>query len=125
MDEVADLAYFDPDTFRIDPAALPPAAQAAMAGNRAALAVYAGQAMTDPGLDARLAGVTAPALVIWGEADQIAGPDYGRAFAAAIPGARFQLLTATGHLPQLETPGQLLGPVWEFADAHAAHHPAH
>ena len=124
MDQVADLAYFDPDTFRIDPAALPPAAQAALAGNRDALAVYAGQTMTDPGLAARLAGVTAPVLVIWGEADQIAGPDYGRALAAAIPGAQFQLLAGTGHLPQLETPGQLLGPVWDFADSHAASHPA-
>jgi pimeloyl-ACP methyl ester carboxylesterase len=124
MDQVADLAYFEPDKFRIDPAALPPAARQAMAGNRAALAAYAGQAMSDPGLAARLAGVTAPALVLWGEADRIADPDYGRAFAAAIPGARFQLLTGTGHLPQLETPGQLLGPVWDFADAHAAGHPA-
>jgi pimeloyl-ACP methyl ester carboxylesterase len=124
MDQVADLAYFDPDKFRIDPAALPPAAQAAMAGNRDALAAYAGQAMSDPGLAARLGGVTAPTLVLWGEADRIADPDYGRAFAAAIPGAQFQLLTGTGHLPQLETPAQLLGPVWDFADAHAPSHPA-
>jgi pimeloyl-ACP methyl ester carboxylesterase len=124
MDEVADLAYYDPDAFRIDVAALPPAAQAAMAGNRAALAAYAGASMTDPGLAGRLAGVTAPTLVIWGEADRIADPDYGRAFAAAIPGARFQLLTGTGHLPQLETPGQLLGPVWDFAGAHATAPPA-
>ena len=28
----------------------------------------------------------------------------GRAYAAAIPGAGFQLLKDTGHLPQLETP---------------------
>jgi pimeloyl-ACP methyl ester carboxylesterase len=120
MDQVADLAYHDPDKFRIDPAALPPAAQQAMAGNRDALAAYAGQAMTDPGLAARLAGVTAPTLVIWGEADRIADPGYGRALAAAIPGARFQELAGTGHLPQLETPGLLLGPVRDFAGAHAA-----
>jgi pimeloyl-ACP methyl ester carboxylesterase len=53
-----------------------------------------------------------PALVVWGECDRIADPDYGRAFAAAIPGARFQLLTGAGHTPQLETPGQLLDAVW-------------
>jgi transposase len=29
-------------------------------------------------------------------------PGYGRAFADAIPGARFELLTDTGHLPQME-----------------------
>jgi pimeloyl-ACP methyl ester carboxylesterase len=125
MDQVAQLSYHDPARFRIDPAALPPAAQAIMAGNRAALAVYGGTSMTDPSLAARLAGVTAPTLVLWGEADQIADPDYGRAYAAAIPGAQFRLLTATGHLPQIETPDQLLRPVWDFADTHATNRPAH
>ncbi len=46
-------------------------------------------------------------------------PDYGRAYAAAIPGARFQLLPATGHVPQIETPEQLLRAIQDFADAHA------
>ena len=119
MDQVAQLSYYDPAKFRIDLDALPPAAQAVMAGNRATLAVYSGPSMTDPGLAARLADVTAPALVLWGEADQIVDPDYGRAFAAAIPGAQFRLLTAAGHMPQFETPDQLLRSVWDFADAHA------
>jgi len=69
------------------------------------------------GLAARLAGVKVPVLVLWGEADRIADPDYGRAFAAAIPGARFELLKATGHLPQIETPDQLLEAIWAFTDA--------
>lgn len=128
MDQVAQLSYHDPAKFGIDPAALPPAAQAIMAGNRAALAVYGGTAMTDPGLAIRLAGITVPTpptLVLWGDADRIVDPDYGRAYAAAIPGAQFRLLTATGHLPQIETPDQLLPAVWDFADTHATHHPAH
>ena len=36
----------------------------------------------------------------------------GRAYAAAIPGAGFQLLKDTGHLPQLETPQQLMHEIW-------------
>jgi len=40
MDEVAQLSCQDPDTLGIEPTKLPPAAQAAMATNRAALAVY-------------------------------------------------------------------------------------
>ena len=80
-----------------------------MPGNRASLAVYAGTTFADPTLACCcLGGVTVPALVVWGEADRIVDPDYGRAYAAAIPGARFRLLAATGHLPQIETPGQLL-----------------
>jgi pimeloyl-ACP methyl ester carboxylesterase len=112
MDQVTQLSYHDPDRFRIDPATLPPAAQAGMAGNRATLAVYAGTAMSDPTLAGRLSVVETPTRVLWGDSDQIVDPDYGRAFAAAIPSARFQLLTDTGHLPQLETPDQLLQAIW-------------
>ena len=54
LDQVAELSYFNPDAFRIDPAALPPERAAAMAGNRAALLEYAGTAMADPGLRDRL-----------------------------------------------------------------------
>jgi len=40
--------------------------------------------MSDASLAVRLAGVTTPALVVWGDSDHIADADYGRAFAAAI-----------------------------------------
>ncbi len=112
LDQVYELSYCNPEPFRIDPSALPPAAQAIAAGNRATLATYAGAAMLDPALAGRLSAVGLPALVVWGECDRIADPDYGRAFAAAIPGARFQLLTGAGHMPQLETPGLLLETIW-------------
>jgi pimeloyl-ACP methyl ester carboxylesterase len=115
MDQVAQRAYYNPDKFRIDPTTLPPAAQAAMAANRTALAVYAGASMSDPSLLARLAEVALPVLVVWGEADQMVDQDYGRAYASAIPGAQFVLLRSTGHLPQMETPDQLLPVVWDFA----------
>jgi len=108
LPEIAQLSYHNPEPFRVDPSVLPPEAQAVLAGNRAALATYAGPAMVDPGLRARLAGVVVPTLVVWGDSDGIAGADYGRAFAEAIPGARFELLADTGHLPQLESPEKLL-----------------
>ncbi len=108
MDQVFQLSFHNPGPFRIDPATLPPAAQAIAAANRVTLATYAGTAMTDPTLAGRLASVAVPALVLWGDSDQIAGPGYGRAFADAIPKARFELLTGTGHMPQVETPGQVL-----------------
>ena len=113
--EVAELAYHDPDRFGIDPSKLSPEALKVMAGNRAALAMYAGTSMNEAGLAGRLAAVAKPTLVVWGDSDRIADVDYGRAFAAAIPGARFELLKDTGHLPQIETPGQLIDAVWTFA----------
>jgi pimeloyl-ACP methyl ester carboxylesterase len=117
LDQVAQLSYHDPTRFRIDPSTMSAQQQAAMAGNRASLAVYAGT--PDPTLGSRLARVTVPVLVIWGDSDGIADPEYGRAFAAAIPGARFLLLPATGHLPQLESPDQLLAAIREFTGAQA------
>jgi pimeloyl-ACP methyl ester carboxylesterase len=115
MDQVADLSYYRPDDFRIDVASLPDAAKAAMAGNRAALAVYGGPAMADPGLLDRLPAITVPVLVVWGAADRMIPPAHGRAYAAAIPGARLRLITEAGHLPQLETPAELLEIITEFA----------
>ena len=69
--------------------------------------------MSDPSLAGRLSGLQVPTLVLWGDSDQIVDPDYGRAYAAAIPTARFQLLKDTGHLPQMETPDQVLDAIWD------------
>jgi pimeloyl-ACP methyl ester carboxylesterase len=113
MDEVFARTFHNPEPFRIDPSTLPPAAQAIAAGNRAALAAYAGTSMTDANLAMRLATLDLPTLVLWGDSDRIADPDYGRAYAAAIPNARFKLLADTGHAPQLETPDQVLHAIAE------------
>ncbi len=71
--------------------------------------------MSDPGLTERLASLELPALVLWGDSDQIVDPDYGRAFAVAIPNSTFHLLADTGHVPQLQTPEHLLHAIWEWA----------
>lgn len=110
--ELADLAYADP-SYGIDPSTLPPEALAEMAGNRAALRLYAGTAMTDPTLLARLVGVDAPTTVIWGEADRIGDLALGRAFADAIAGASFEVVRKAGHLPQIEQPEALAELVWD------------
>jgi pimeloyl-ACP methyl ester carboxylesterase len=120
LDQVAELSYHDPGPFRIDPTAMSAEQRAVMAGNREALAVYGGTTMNDPGLGARLGQISVPTLVVWGDSDRIADPGYGRAYAAAIPGAQFRLLPATGHVPQVESPALLLGAIRDFASAHAA-----
>ncbi|WP_045315048.1 alpha/beta fold hydrolase [Lentzea aerocolonigenes] len=73
-----------------------------------ALIGYTGPSMFDPTLLSRLADVRIPVHVLWGESDRIVDPEYGKAYAAAIPGSTFTLLPRTGHLPQLETPQELL-----------------
>ncbi len=121
LDELMQLSYHAPAAFRVNPAQLSDAQRAVFAGNRAALAVYAGsRSSVDPTLRGRLGGIEVPALVLWGESDRVVDPAYGRAYADAIPRARFQLLPATGHVPQIETPAQLLAPIWQFASSPAA-----
>jgi len=113
-DQVAELTYHDPAPFRANPAAMSPAQQAVAASNRAALAVYAGRTFSDPTLVGRLAGLRVPTLVLWGSSDRVAPREVGRAYAAAIPGAHFQVLASTGHAPQIETPGLVLQAIVDF-----------
>jgi pimeloyl-ACP methyl ester carboxylesterase len=68
--------------------------------------------MADPTLLSRLGSVTIPTLVLWGDSDQIVEPAYGQAYAAAIPGARFEVLPGTGHMPQMEAPDLVVQRIW-------------
>jgi pimeloyl-ACP methyl ester carboxylesterase len=65
----------------------------------------------------RLGGITIPALVLWGESDRIVEPAYGRAYAGAIHSALFEVLPATGHMPQMETPALVLQKVLSSGEA--------
>ncbi|MFG2715152.1 alpha/beta fold hydrolase [Streptomyces goshikiensis] len=114
-DEVAALSFHDPARSPLAAAdRFTQAQRATMAANRETLSTYAGREMADPTLAGRLAATRVPTLVAWGTADRIASLGYGEAYAAAIPGAVFQPLADTGHLPQLETPETVLAAVAEF-----------
>lgn len=60
--------------------------------------------MYNPQLKQWLHCINVPTLVLWGASDRIVTPDYGRAYAGLIPGARFELIEAAGHHPELEQP---------------------
>jgi pimeloyl-ACP methyl ester carboxylesterase len=53
-------------------------------------------------LRAPLADVDLPAVVLVGRRDRLTPPRLGRAVAAAIPGARFEVLPGAGHMLPLE-----------------------
>ncbi|MFF9490061.1 alpha/beta fold hydrolase [Streptomyces sp. NPDC014676] len=80
-----------------------------------ALIGYTGPTMSDPTLAERLGDVRLPFHVLWGESDRIVTPEYGKAYAAAIPMATFTPLPRTGHMPQVETPEELLGALLDLA----------
>jgi pimeloyl-ACP methyl ester carboxylesterase len=107
VDELMARSYRDPKPFRIDPATLTEEQKAVIGSNRAALALYAPQ-YSDPTLAGRLAKLDRKTLVISGADDRIIPAEFGRAYASAIPGARFVVLANAGHLPQIEAPDALL-----------------
>jgi 3-oxoadipate enol-lactonase/4-carboxymuconolactone decarboxylase len=77
--------------------------------------IAAAQALRDADLTARVAGIAAPAMVVAGELDVATPPEQGRALAAALRGARFELLPQTGHLLSVEQPAALARALVQFA----------
>src|SRR5262249_8798099 len=103
--ELSALAYFDPKRAERDYAAMPEADVRIVARNREATARYAWSPyMHDPKLKGRLHRVRIPTLLLWGAADRILSEDYGRAYCAAIPCARFETIERAGHYPPLQPP---------------------
>ena len=121
LPEIQALSFHDPAPFRVDPAAMPEAQRAIVTSNGEALAAYTKTPeMADPGLRQRLADIAIPTLVLWGESDRIVDVEYGRAYAGAIPGARFAVLPSTGHMPQLETPALVVDAVRKALEGEGA-----
>jgi pimeloyl-ACP methyl ester carboxylesterase len=59
------------------------------------------------GLAGRLDHITAPTLVLWGEADRLIPITLGRALAAGIPRAAFLSVPGAGHAVQEEAPDEV------------------
>ena len=99
------LAFADPAPFRQDQRSMPDDRLASRIRRREATARYGWSPyMHDPKLKDRLHRIKVPTLMLWGEADRIATPDYGRRYAALVPGARFEIIPGAGHFPHLERP---------------------
>jgi 3-oxoadipate enol-lactonase len=64
-------------------------------------------AVRDADLGQDLAHIAAPTLVVAGEHDVVTPPESARALAAAIHGARFQVVAGAGHVPCIEQPEAL------------------
>ena len=58
--------------------------------------------MHNPKLRKRLHRISVPTMFVWGAADGIVKPDYGRAYAGHVPGSRFVTIPDAGHLPHIE-----------------------
>lgn len=114
---VAAVSFADPDRFYVDPANLGDEQRLRARQALDAMKALVGDPyLHDPGLRERLDGIDVPTLVVWGEQDRLASTAYGRAYAAAIPGARFEIVRGSGHVPQLERPEATLTLIERFLD---------
>jgi pimeloyl-ACP methyl ester carboxylesterase len=73
----------------------------------------------DPDVDLRpaLANIRCPTLVIVGEHDFVCGPAWNRPIAEGIPGARFEIISGAGHMPQYEAADEVRRIIGEWLDA--------
>lgn len=75
-------------------------------------------AIRDADLTARIGAISAPTLVVAGDQDLSTPPDLVQATAARIPGARFELITACGHIPPVEQPAALAALIARHLEEH-------
>lgn len=78
-----------------------------IARSREAMTLYGWQPyMHNPVLMRWLHRINIPTLFVWGDRDAMVSADYGRAYAACVPGSRFELLAGGGHLSHVEQPAK-------------------
>ena len=114
--EYLEIAYCDPAVGQRDYKALPDGEVLAAARAREATARFAWNPyFHDPRLKSRLHRIRIPTLFLWGSHDRMLSETYGRAFCAAVPGARFELIERAGHFPHQEQPKIFAERVLAFA----------
>ena len=98
-----DVSFQNPDFWHRDYESLSEDELTVIARNREATALFAWNPyMYNPKLKQRLHRIRVPVLFLWGEADRFAPLEYGKAYSALIPGARFELVPEAGHFPHIE-----------------------
>jgi pimeloyl-ACP methyl ester carboxylesterase len=116
--EVQRRSWHDPAKWKPDFDEMSDEALVAYARDRDALCLYAWHPyMYNPQLKRWLSRIAVPTLVVWGESDRIVAPAYGRAYSALIPGARFEVIEAAGHHPEIEQPAAFVDRVVAFLEA--------
>jgi pimeloyl-ACP methyl ester carboxylesterase len=113
--KVARCTWHDPAKRVADFNAMSDDALVVHARNRDALCLYGWQPfMYNPSLPHWLCRIAVPTLVLWGASDGVVTPAYGQAYSDLIPGARFELIEAAGHHPELEQPAAFVARVAAF-----------
>jgi pimeloyl-ACP methyl ester carboxylesterase len=70
----------------------------------------------------QLPHLTIPTLIIWGSCDQVFPPFQARDAVARLPHGQLSLISACGHLPQVERPDAFVSVLSPFLAEHGARH---
>jgi pimeloyl-ACP methyl ester carboxylesterase len=113
--EVQRRSWHDPERWAPDFDTMTDAELVVRARNWDALSLYGWHPyMYNPRLAWWLRRIDVPTLVLWGASDGIVTPEYGRAYAGLIPGARFALIEQAGHHPEIEQPEVFVSRALQF-----------
>jgi pimeloyl-ACP methyl ester carboxylesterase len=124
-DVLAPLAWHDPGSSAATAVLAPPDTdeEARLAGllrnqNLAASTRFLWP-IPDRGLKRRIHRVTAPTLLVWGDADGVVPPTYGPRWQQAISGSQLVTVPGAGHLPMLEQPAIVAAAAVSFLEQHS------
>lgn len=73
--------------------------------------------MHNPRIRRWLPRIRIPTAFVWGGADKVASAEYGRRYAAAIPGSEFMVVDGAGHFVHIEQPAVFARAVRQVAVA--------
>lgn len=115
MYEHAQLLYEDSSRRQMSHGDLPEEVLLRLARNYESFALFGwSPTLLDPQLVRRLHRIKVPTQFLWGEKDRVVPVEYGRKFAAAIPGAGFEVIAGVGHYPHIENPQAFVAAVERF-----------
>lgn len=114
-EKVLELKYVDTKHGTFDYPSMPDAKLEVIARNRETTARLCWEPyMHHPRLRRRLHRIGVPTLVLWGEKDGIVNTAYGKAYAKAIPGAKFVAIPKAAHFPHVEAPERFMKELSSF-----------
>jgi len=70
--------------------------------------------ITADSVEMRVAGLTMPTLIVWGDTDGMVPLEVGRAYHAGIAGSRLLVMEKCGHVPPIERPAEFTAAVTAF-----------
>ena len=116
--DVDKLVYREPAKMVADLGKLADDELAIVFRNRESLALLVWEPwMHNPKLKHRLHRVTAPALLVRGDADGVVSDAYLQAYAKLLPNARTATISGAGHLPHLEQPQAVHAAISKFLES--------